>query len=75
MRFSALEKLESVGLKVKDVVVLIDRQSGASAALEKAGMHLHSITTLTALLDEWESRNKVPAEQIQAARQFIGEHG
>ena len=36
-KFEAIEKLTSVGLNVKDVVVLIDRQSGAKESLEQAG--------------------------------------
>ena len=34
-KFEAIEKLTSAGLIVKDVVVLIDRQSGAKESLSK----------------------------------------
>ncbi len=70
-KFELIEKLISVGLKVVDVVVLIDRQSGAVEALSEAGYKLHSVTTLTNLLDCYEKSGKVPLEQIDMARKFV----
>jgi uridine monophosphate synthetase len=70
-KFEAIEKLTSAGLKVTDVVVLIDRQSGAGEALAQAGYNLHAVFTLTQLLDLWEHNGRVPAEQILAARVFL----
>ena len=72
-KFEAIEKLVSVGLQVRDVVVLVDRQSGASEALAQAGMRLHAVFTLTALLDYWEKTHQVAAEQIGAVRLFLSE--
>ena len=70
-KFEAIEKLTSAGLKVTDVVVLIDRQSGASEALAQAGYCLHAVFTLTQLLDLWERNGRVPVEQIMATRAFL----
>jgi uridine monophosphate synthetase len=70
-KFEAIEKLTAAGLKVNDVVVLIDRQSGAGEALTEAGYQMHAVFTLTGLLDIWQKSGRVPAEQIQAAREFI----
>ena len=70
-KFEAIEKLASAGLQVRDVVVLIDRQSGASKALAEAGYRLHAVLTLTGLLDHWEETERIPAEQIQAVREFL----
>ena len=70
-KFEAIEKLTAAGLKVNDVVVLIDRQSGAGEALAEAGYQMHAVFTLTGLLDIWQKSGRVPAEQIQAAREFI----
>jgi uridine monophosphate synthetase len=71
-KFESIEKLASAGLKVTDLVVLIDRQSGAAEALSSAGYQLHSVTTLTSLLDYYEKSNRVPAEQIDKVRKFLG---
>jgi uridine monophosphate synthetase len=70
-KFEAIDKLTSEGLMVEDVVVLIDRQSGADTALSDAGYKLHSVTTLTKLLDYYEMSGKVPTHHIEEARQFI----
>jgi len=70
-KFEAIDKLVAAGLLVIDVVVLIDRQSGAAQALAQAGYRLHSVFTLGQLLDHWERDHRVPAEQIAAVRQFL----
>jgi uridine monophosphate synthetase len=70
-KFEGIEKLTNAGLKVKDVVVLIDRQSGAKEALAEAGFRLHAVLTIAELLDHWEKTGKVPAEKIAATRTFL----
>ena len=64
-KFEAIEKLTGVGLIVKDVVVLVDRQSGAKESLEQAGYNLHAVLNITQLLDHWESNGKVAKEKIE----------
>jgi uridine monophosphate synthetase len=70
-KFEAIDKLRAAGLEVQDVVVLIDRQSGAREALAGAGYALHAVLTLSAMLDHWEREGRVPASQIAATRQFL----
>jgi uridine monophosphate synthetase len=70
-KFEAIEKLTGVGLKVQDVVVLIDRQSGAKEALQAAGFRLLSVLTITQLLDHWEKTGKVDPVLITRTRQFL----
>lgn len=70
-KFEAIEKLTAAGLRVQDVVVLIDRQSGAKAALEGRDIHLHAVLTITEMLDHWERTVQVGQEQIDAARKFL----
>jgi uridine monophosphate synthetase len=70
-KFEAIEKLVEAGLKVEDVVVLIDRQSGAAEALAQAGYRLHAVLTLTSLLDYWQATGRIAIEQINAVRDFL----
>lgn len=70
-KFEAIEKLSEAGLRASEVVVLIDRQSGARQALEQAGYRLHAVLTLSEMLDYWEKNQRVPPEQLRAARQFL----
>jgi uridine monophosphate synthetase len=70
-KFEAIEKLTGAGLVVKDVVVLVDRQSGAKESLEQAGYNLHAVLTISDLLQYWESTGKVEKEKIEATREFL----
>ncbi|MFU8827584.1 MAG: orotate phosphoribosyltransferase, partial [Brevefilum sp.] len=71
-KFEAIEKLTEAGLKVRDVVVLIDRESGAKEALAAAGYRMHALFTLSQLLDHWEKTQRLPIEQIASVRAFLG---
>jgi uridine monophosphate synthetase len=73
-KFEAIEKLTSAGLEVHDVVVLVDRQSGAKEALAEAGFSLHGVLTISDLLDHWESAGKVAPDKISATRAFLQEN-
>jgi uridine monophosphate synthetase len=70
-KFEAIEKLTGAGLVVKDVVVLIDRQSGAKESLAGAGYSLHAVLTITQLLEYWEATGKVEKEKIEETRKFL----
>ena len=70
-KFEAIEKLTAVGLVVKDIVVLVDRQSGAKESLEQAGYSMHAVLTITQLLDYWEETGKVEQDKIEETRKFL----
>lgn len=72
-KFEAIEKLTSAGLVVKDVVVLVDRQSGAKESLEQAGYSMHTVLMIGQLLDYWEETGKVEKNKIEATRKFLAE--
>jgi uridine monophosphate synthetase len=73
-KFEAIDKLTSEGLVVKDVVVLIDRQSGADRALSNSGYKLHSVTTMTSLLNYYEKSDKIPKKHIDDVREFLSKN-
>jgi len=74
-KFEAIEKLTGAGLVVKDVVVLIDRQSGAKESLAQAGYSLHAVLTISQLLGYWEEMGKVEKDKIEATRKFLEQNG
>jgi len=74
-KFEGIEKLTGAGLLVKDVVVLIDRQSGAKEALSEAGFELHTVLTISELLAYWEENGKVEKDKIAATRTFLAQNG
>ncbi len=70
-KFEAIEKLTGAGLVVKDVVVLIDRQSGAKESLAEAGYRMHAVLTIGEMLGYWEKTGNVAAANIHATREFL----
>src|SRR4030095_10416074 len=70
-KFEAIEKLTGVGLLVKDVVVLVDRQSGAKESLAQAGFTMHAVLTISQLLGYWEETGKVEKDKIEETRKFL----
>jgi uridine monophosphate synthetase len=74
-KFEAIEKLTGAGLVVKDVVVLVDRQSGAKESLEQAGYSLQAVLTISQLLEYWEDTGKVEKDKIKETRLFLNNPG
>ena len=72
-KFEAIEKLTAVGLVVKDVVVLVDRQSGAKESLAEAGLAMHAVLTISQLLEHWEQTGKVEKDKIEDTREFLSQ--
>ena len=72
-KFEAIEKLTGAGLVVKDVVVLVDRQSGAKESLAQAGYSMHAVLTINEMLDYWEANGKVEKDKIEATRKFLSQ--
>lgn len=70
-KIETIEKLTSVGLRVRDIVVLIDREQGARQALAQAGYTLHAIVTLRELLTELHNLGAITAEQIAQVRAYL----
>lgn len=70
-KFEAIEKLTGAGLLVRDVIVLVDRESGAKESLSKAGFDLHAVLTINQLLDHWEAVGKVEKNKIESTRKFL----
>lgn len=66
-----VEPLEAVGLKVTDVVVLIDRQQGGAARLAGQGLKLHSAFTLSFILDTLVDAGRVTPDLAAATKAFI----
>jgi uridine monophosphate synthetase len=70
-KFEAIEKLTGAGLVVRDVVVLVDRESGAKDSLDEAGYAMHSVLTINEILNHWEETGIVKKDKIEATRKFL----
>ncbi len=62
-KLEAIAPLEEAGLKVKDVLVLIDREQGGAADLAQRGYCLHAILRLTEILDVLRDSGRITPER------------
>jgi uridine monophosphate synthetase len=63
--------LEEEGLKVRDVVVLLDREQGGKRRIEERGYHLHALLNMGELLTVLEEEERVDVEKIRAVQTFL----
>lgn len=68
------EILQKEGLKVSDAIVLMDREQGGRARLEKEGIRLHSVISLSRLLDVLQAAERIDTNMAQSVRTFIQEN-
>ncbi len=62
-KIESLKPLTDAGLKVNDVLVLIDREQGGRAELSTFGVTLHSVLTLSAIMDHLAGSSRLTAGQ------------
>ncbi|HLC79271.1 MAG TPA: orotate phosphoribosyltransferase [archaeon] len=72
-KFEAIAPLQKEGLKVSDVLVLVDREQGGQEELFKAGYKLHSIFRVSELLEILGAQGKIAKEQVQSAREYFSD--
>jgi len=70
-KFEIIETLTFEGLQVEDIVVLIDRESGANEKLIDAGFRLHAVFTLTKLVSILREQGLITEDQQQTVEKFI----
>jgi uridine monophosphate synthetase len=72
-KLEAMEPLVAAGLKVRDVLVLIDRGQGGAEELAEKGYVLHSVFTLGALLDSLVKAGRITAEVREDVKRTLTE--
>jgi orotate phosphoribosyltransferase len=63
--------LEESGLKVKDVIVLIDREHGAAERLRRHGYNLISILKLDVMLTHYMSKGLISEEVYRTCAEYL----
>lgn len=66
------DELESAGLNIKDVVVLVDREQGGRENLEKK-FTIHTILTLTNILETLLASSVIKNDERVIIEKFIAE--
>ena len=65
------ELLEENGLKVKDVIVLVDREHGATERLRRRGFNLISILKLDVMLNHYMSSGLISEETYHTCAEYL----
>lgn len=70
-KFEAIDKFNQAELIVKDVIVLIDRESGAKETLMEKGINLHAVFTLTELVKYLNQQGEINDQQFEEVKLFL----
>lgn len=69
--FETIEPLEKEGLKVSDIIVLIDREQGGRKHLAEKGYNLHAVFTITEMIDVLQHAGKLEIDMTTKVKEFI----
>jgi len=70
-KFIAIKPLEKSGLKVKDVLILLDREQGGKSNLKAKGYNLYSIFMMTEALDILKKYKKITKKKYQEVINYL----
>lgn len=70
-KLEAIEALVAAGLCVRDIFVVVDREQGGRDQLAKAGYTLHSIFTLSQLLDIYLAEGCIDQAKYEETKAYL----
>jgi len=73
-KIEAIAPLEAAGLKVKDVLVLVDREQGGVEELDAHGYAVHAVLTLSQILDVLVGAGKLAADRRDEIKLWLLEN-
>jgi uridine monophosphate synthetase len=73
-KIEAIAPLEAAGLKVKDVLVLVDREQGGVEELDAHGYAVHAVLTLGQILDVLVGVGKLDADRRDEIKSWLMEN-
>ena len=65
------EILQNEGLQIQDVVIFLDREQGGRLNLENNGIKVHSVITVTELLEILYNAGKIDQKQKNEVETFL----
>ncbi len=71
---TSVDVLRDAGLKVKDVLVLVDREQGGGSKIAAAGLNLHAVMTISEILRILKKCELIDAQTFQSVSGYINEN-
>ena len=70
-----IEEVENEGIKVSDIVVVLDRQQGGKEKLEAKGYKVHSLLNISEVVEILRAVNYIDDEEVARIQDFVnGNH-
>jgi uridine monophosphate synthetase len=69
---AAIQTMQDAGLKVQDVVVLVDREQGGRVALAEKGLRLHTVFTISQILETLRDENRISDTIYEEVKRYLG---
>ncbi len=66
-----IAEVEKEGVKVSDIVVVLDRQQGGKELLEQKGYRVHTLFTITEVVKILHEAGEIDAEQVAVIHDFL----
>jgi uridine monophosphate synthetase len=70
-KFEAIAPLEQAGMKVKDIIVLVDREQGGPEELRQKGYELHALLKISEMLGILKKSGKISEEQFASIKDYF----
>ena len=74
-KLQAIHVLETNGLRVRDIIVLVDREQGGMDELKQRGYVGHAALKLSALLNYYSEKHSISEEDYRRTVQYLGTAG
>jgi uridine monophosphate synthetase len=70
-KIEGIRPLEELGAKIRHLMVIVDREQKGRENLEKLGYNVHSLTTISELVNYLLEQGKVTKKQAQAVTEYV----
>ena len=70
-KLEKIKDLESVGLQVVHVLVVVDREQGGAAEIEKAGYQFHALFKFSEMLELYLEEKLISQEIYQEIKDYL----
>jgi len=74
-KLEAIAHLREVGLRVEDVLVVVDRSAPGADVMASAGLRLHSVLRVEPLLESLHQEGLIDQDQRDRSLAFVGAQG